>query len=102
MPAHEDARNHLYADAQDDVARRAVGRLVLQTVKSFSESLTTTAWKTVPSTFIVCEQDRAVDPGLQEQLTARSERSYRIAAGHSPFLSVPAQLARLITKDADR
>ncbi|MGV9454453.1 alpha/beta fold hydrolase [Streptomyces sp. NPDC003635] len=102
LPAHEDARNHLYADVRDDVARRAVDRLVPQTVKSFSEPLTTAAWKSVPSTYIVCEQDRAVDPGLQEQLAARSERSYRIAAGHSPFLSLPVELARLITKDAEQ
>ncbi|GGN91238.1 hypothetical protein GCM10011579_087900 [Streptomyces albiflavescens] len=102
LPAHEDPRNHLYADVPDDIAHRAVDRLVLQTVKSFSEPLTTAAWTTVPATYIVCEQDRAVDPGFQQQMAARSERSYRIAASHSPFLSVPAELAQLITKDADR
>jgi pimeloyl-ACP methyl ester carboxylesterase len=102
LPAHEDPGSHLYADVPDDVARQAVDRLVLQTVKSFSEPLTTAAWKAVPAAYIVCEQDRAVDPGFQEQMAARSERSYRIAAGHSPFLSVPEELARLITTDADR
>lgn len=98
----EDARNHLYADVPEGAARRAVERLVLQTVKSFSEPLTTEAWADVPSTYVICEQDRAIDPGLQEQMAARAERSYRMPSGHSPFLSMPAELARLITADADR
>ncbi|MEV0175520.1 alpha/beta hydrolase [Streptomyces sp. NPDC050803] len=102
LPAHEDARNHLYADVPDDIAHKAVDRLVLQTVKSFSEPLTTAAWEGLPSTYIVCEQDRAIDPGLQEQMAARSRQSYRIAAGHSAFLSLPAELARVITEDAAR
>ncbi|WP_037855571.1 alpha/beta fold hydrolase [Streptomyces sp. NRRL S-340] len=100
LKPHEDPRDHLYADAPDDVAQWAAERLVLQSVKSFSEPLTTAAWKTVPSTYIVCERDRAIDPGFQEVMAARAERSYRIPASHSPFLSMPAELARLITADA--
>ncbi|MFE2541667.1 alpha/beta fold hydrolase [Actinacidiphila glaucinigra] len=102
MPAAEDVRNHLYADASDEVAHGAAERLVLQTVKSFSEPLTTVAWQTVPSVFVICDEDRAIDPGFQEQMAARAERSYHLPASHSPFLSMPARLAELITEDAGR
>ncbi|WP_399895780.1 alpha/beta fold hydrolase [Streptomyces sp. BBFR51] len=101
LPAHEDPRTHLYADATEEIASRAAERLVLQTVKSFSEPLTTAAWKTVPSSYVVCERDRAVDPGFQKVMAARSERSYTLPTGHSPFYSAPGELARLITADAD-
>ncbi|MFJ6073996.1 alpha/beta fold hydrolase [Streptomyces sp. NPDC093065] len=101
LPAHEDPRTHLYADATDEVARRAAGRLVLQTVKSFSEPLTQAAWKTVPSSYVVCEQDRAVDPAFQKVMAARAGRTYALPTSHSPFYSVPGRLARLITADAD-
>lgn len=102
LPAHDDPRKHFYADAAPDDAERAAARLVPQTVKSFSEPLTAAAWKTVPSSYIVCEQDQALPPAFQETMAARSERSYRLPSSHSPFLSVPAELARLITADADR
>ncbi|MGW0299213.1 alpha/beta fold hydrolase [Streptomyces anthocyanicus] len=101
LPAHEDPRTHLYADVLDEIATRAADRLVLQTVKSFSEPLTTAAWKTVPSSYVVCEQDRAIDPGFQKVMATRSERSYTLPTGHSPFYSAPGELARLITADAD-
>ncbi|MFE7750335.1 alpha/beta hydrolase [Streptomyces sp. NPDC057428] len=100
LPAHEDPRTHLYADVTDEIASRAADRLVLQTVKSFSEPLTTAAWKTVPSSYVVCEQDRAIDPEFQKVMATRSERSYTLPTGHSPFYSAPGELARLITADA--
>ncbi len=57
------------------------------------------AWKTVPSSYIICEQDEILPPAFQEAMSARSERSYRLSSSHSPFLSMPAVLASLITTD---
>ncbi|WP_055589130.1 alpha/beta fold hydrolase [Peterkaempfera griseoplana] len=99
LPAPGDPVNYFYADANPEDAERAAARLVLQTVKSFSEPLTQVAWQTVPSTYIVCEKDQALPPAFQEAMASRSERSYRLSSSHSPFLSAPAELARLITAD---
>ncbi|MEV8563611.1 hypothetical protein AB0478_46070 [Streptomyces sp. NPDC051917] len=48
----------------------------------------------------LCEQDQALPLAFQEAMAVRSERSYRLPTSHSPFLSAPARLARLITADA--
>ncbi|MFI6360049.1 alpha/beta hydrolase [Streptomyces sp. NPDC050743] len=100
LPANEDPVNYFYADAAPEDAERAAARLVRQTVKSFSEPLTAATWKAVPSSYIMCEQDQALPLAFQEAMAVRSERSYRLPTSHSPFLSAPARLARLITADA--
>ncbi|WP_405883524.1 alpha/beta hydrolase [Streptomyces sp. NBC_01136] len=100
LPANDDPRKYFYGDVPQDDADRAADRLVLQTLKSFNEPLTRAAWKGIPSTYIVCEQDLAIPPAFQEAMAARASRNYRIPAGHSPFLSMPAELARVITSDS--
>ncbi|WP_406177321.1 alpha/beta fold hydrolase [Streptomyces sp. NBC_00996] len=102
LPAPDDPYTYFYADAAQEDADRAAERLVLQTVKSVSEPLTAAAWKTVASSYIVCEKDAVLPPVLQEAMAARADRSYRLPSSHSPFLSMPAELARLITADAHR
>ncbi|MDX3771780.1 alpha/beta hydrolase [Streptomyces sp. NBC_01707] len=102
LPVPAEPSKHLYSGAAAEDADRAAKRLVPQTMKSFSEPLTSTAWKTVSSSYIICEQDEILPPAFQEAMSARSGRSYRLSCGHSPFLSMPAELAGLITTDAGR
>ncbi|MFF1838211.1 alpha/beta fold hydrolase [Streptomyces sp. NPDC058231] len=92
LPVPAEPSKCLYSDAAVEDADRATERLVPQTVKSFSEPLTATAWKTVPSTYIICEQDEILPPAFQEAMSARSDRSYRLSSSHSPFLSMPPPL----------
>ncbi|WP_171116866.1 MULTISPECIES: alpha/beta fold hydrolase [Streptomyces] len=90
-----------YGDVPGPEAEAAAARLVPQSTRSFSDSLTQAGWRAVPSTYVICEHDRALPPRHQEELAARSGAVHRIASGHSPFLSMPAQLAALITEIAD-
>lgn len=99
---YEDARAAFYGDVAPQDAEEATARLVLQTARSFCEPLTAAAWKTVPSTYIVTEQDTALAPEFQEAMAARAERVHRLPSGHSSFLSMPAELAKLVTADAGR
>ncbi|MDX3239106.1 alpha/beta hydrolase [Streptomyces sp. ME03-5709C] len=99
---HKDARSAFYADVAPQDADEATSRLVLQTIKSFCEPVTAAAWKTVPSTYIVTEQDTALVPEFQESMAARAQRTHRLPSGHSSFLSMPVELAALITADAGR
>jgi pimeloyl-ACP methyl ester carboxylesterase len=55
------------------------------------------AWRSIPSTYIVCTQDRAFPPELQREVfAARASEVAELECSHSPFLSQPARLAELL------
>ncbi|MEV0185790.1 alpha/beta fold hydrolase [Streptomyces sp. NPDC050625] len=86
-----------YADVPEEEAARAVRNLVPQSVRSFSERVTQAGWRTIPSTYIICEQDKALPSEEQEKLAARASAVHRLQSSHSPFLSMPSKLAALLT-----
>lgn len=100
LPVPSDAISMFYADVPPERATAAVARLVQQSLRPLTEPLTRAAWRTVPSTYIVCERDRALSPQSQEQVAARSDAVYRLASSHSPFLSTPGELAGLLARIA--
>lgn len=58
--------------------------------------------KKVPKTYIVCEDDRAMPAGAQEDWAGLG--GFRLASidtGHSPFIVGPAKTAQLIKKIVD-
>lgn len=65
---------------------------------SFAETLNFAAWHTVPTTYVIAEQDNAVPVQAQEAMAQRAETVHRLPSGHSPFLSDPAALAAIIKK----
>jgi pimeloyl-ACP methyl ester carboxylesterase len=85
-----------YDDVDPVIARQAVSRLGYLSYAAGLQKLTKVAWETVPSTYVVCESDKAILPSLQEVFAQRAERVHRLNASHSPFLSQPAALAQLI------
>jgi pimeloyl-ACP methyl ester carboxylesterase len=86
-----------YGDVDPAVAEQAVSQLwKYQSFASKSQALTEVAWKTVPSTYIVAESDKAIPVFAQVLWSLRADRVLRINTSHSPFLSRPAELARLI------
>jgi pimeloyl-ACP methyl ester carboxylesterase len=98
IPVPENAETLLYADLSAEEAERAVRHLVPQSLRSCREQVTKAGWRTVPSTYIVCEQDQALPLQDQEKLAARANATHRLASSHSPFLSMPGELASLLTK----
>jgi pimeloyl-ACP methyl ester carboxylesterase len=96
-PPVDGAAEALYGGVTDADADRARARLVPQTVRSFHEELTNAAWKTIPSAYVVCEHDQAIPSALQELMATRALSVHRLPTGHAPFLSMPTELARLIT-----
>ncbi|AOP47780.1 alpha/beta hydrolase [Streptomyces lydicus] len=92
----DDPRTALFGDLPDEQAADAVSRLVTQSRRSFQQRVTRTAWRTVPSTYVLCEDDRALPPALQERMSTRATQVERLNTGHSPFLSAPTELAALL------
>ncbi|MEU1670964.1 alpha/beta fold hydrolase [Streptomyces roseifaciens] len=99
-PPYEDARRILFDDVPEADADRAVARLRPQSVRSFTERVTTAGWRTVPSSYIVCDHDQALEPSRQHELAARADSVHRLPSSHSPFLSMPRQLATLLGRIA--
>jgi pimeloyl-ACP methyl ester carboxylesterase len=96
-PPGEAAIETLYGGVARADAERALARLVPQTVRSFHDHLTSAAWTDIPSDYVVCERDPAIPAAVQESMAARATTVHRLASGHSPFYSMPARLAQLIT-----
>jgi len=54
------------------------------------------AWKTKPSTYVVCSEDRGVHPELQRLMAKRCNESVEWPTAHSPFLNRPDLVADLL------
>jgi pimeloyl-ACP methyl ester carboxylesterase len=53
-------------------------------------------WQRVPSTYLVCAQDRGTPADLQRESAGRAASVVELDAGHHPFLSQPAKVRDLI------
>jgi pimeloyl-ACP methyl ester carboxylesterase len=85
-----------YGDVDAATARQAVSQLGYQSLASMIQEVTEVAWKNIPSTYVICEADKAVTPSHQEMFAQRAEKVQRLNTSHAPFLSQPAALAQLI------
>jgi pimeloyl-ACP methyl ester carboxylesterase len=93
----------LYHDCRPADADAARARLRLQHRRGFAQPLSAAAWESVPSTYAVCAEDRAVDPAAQRWMAARvGSETVEWPTGHSPFLSRPDLVAGLIADVAWR
>jgi pimeloyl-ACP methyl ester carboxylesterase len=86
----------LYGDAPADVAAAAMARIRPVHRLLFRGVPDVIAWRTVPSTYVVCTEDRAVHPDLQRALAARATRSLEWPGGHSPAATRPDAVAELV------
>lgn len=94
--AEERARDLFYADVDPAEAERAQARLRPQAAASFGQPVQAAAWRDVPSTYLVCTEDRCIPPDAQRTWSARASETVELATGHSPFLARPAALADLL------
>lgn len=85
-----------YHDCAPDVAAEAVARLRPMSVAAMGGVPRAVAWRDVPSTYVVCTDDRAIPVALQRSCAARLGEVVELPTSHSPFLSRPDDLARLL------
>ena len=88
-----------FQDAPPAVARWATKRLRPQAYRVLTETTPLTAWPAIESRSIVCRDDRAINPEWV-RLAARERlgiEAIEIGGGHSPFLTRPAELARILS-----
>ena len=54
------------------------------------------AWQQVPSTYLVCAEDRGTPAERQREFAGRAGSVVELDAGHHPFLSQPAAVRDLV------
>ena len=97
LPDRAQAAEVFYGDCDPETASWALERLAPHNAVAFSEPVAQPAWLTIPSTYIVCTQDRAVPPDMQRTVFApRAGHVLELATSHSPFLSQPKLLAETL------
>jgi pimeloyl-ACP methyl ester carboxylesterase len=87
-----------YHDVPAATARWATQRLRPQSYRVLAETTPLTAWPDVERASIVCREDRAINPDWV-RLAARERLgvdAIELGGGHSPFLSRPSELARVL------
>jgi pimeloyl-ACP methyl ester carboxylesterase len=68
---------------------------------AFGATITTAAWKTKPSWFVIASQDRAIPPELERaEAAAMKAISITLSSSHVPMLSHPKEVAEVIEQAA--
>ncbi|MFE7842848.1 alpha/beta fold hydrolase [Streptomyces sp. NPDC057474] len=90
------AAGTLYGDCPEPLATWAVGLLRAQASGCGRGVPERHSWKHAPSTYVVCAQDRAIDPGLQRKMASRCTGAREWQTGHSPFVGQPDLIVELL------
>lgn len=92
------ARQLLFADCDEDTAHSAFDRLRPQAVTPYSKPCPLDDLSATPSTYVVCNEDRLVNPDWSRQVARHRLNAdvIELAGSHSPFLSRPGDLAALL------
>ena len=70
---------------------------------AFGATITTAAWKTKPSWFVIAGNDRAIPPELEKAEAATMKATaITVASSHVAMLSHPKEVAELIEQAADK
>jgi pimeloyl-ACP methyl ester carboxylesterase len=91
---------HFLADCDQAAVEGALARIGRQSAAVFGQSPASVGWPEVPSTAVVCTEDRATAPDRQFEWSKRAAAVVELASGHHPFLSQPSQLAEIIAERA--
>ena len=102
-------RDAFFGDVGTDVADAAIGLLPPDApagIAAGATTLTADGWGSVPRTYVVCARDRALQPAMQRRFIELADAAFpgnpttvhTLESSHSPFLSMPAELAGLILK----
>lgn len=83
-------------DCDPEIQAQAADHLARQSVQMTGQPVGAAAWQQVPSTYLICTQDRGTPPQLQREFARRAGSVVELDAGHHPFLSQPAAVRDLL------
>jgi pimeloyl-ACP methyl ester carboxylesterase len=83
-------------DCDPDTQAQAADKLARQTVHVTVQPVGAAAWQEVPSTYLVCSQDKGTPARLQRDFARKAGTVVELDTGHHPFLSQPAAVQNLL------
>jgi pimeloyl-ACP methyl ester carboxylesterase len=83
-------------DCDAEIQQGALDRTARQSLSVLGAPVGAAAWQQVPSTYLVCADDRGTPAELQRNFAARAGNVVEIDSGHHPFLSQPAAVRDLV------
>ncbi len=83
-------------DCDPEIQRQAAQRTAPQSLAVLEQPVQAAAWQDVPSTYLVCAEDRGTPADLQRRHAGRAGSVVELDSGHHPFLSEPEAVRNLI------
>lgn len=83
-------------DCDPQIQRQAMEKTAQQSLRVIGQPVRSAAWHRVPSTYLVCSQDRGTSARRQREYAGRAGNVVELDAGHHPFLSQPAAVRDLV------
>jgi pimeloyl-ACP methyl ester carboxylesterase len=89
-----------YGDTDPGVAASLVARLRPMAIDATMAAAPAgpPAWQSIPATYVVCTNDRALPVASQRIMAARAEAVVEWPTDHSPFVTRPAAVADLVAR----
>jgi pimeloyl-ACP methyl ester carboxylesterase len=83
-------------DCDPGIQREALEKTARQSLAILEQPVRAAAWQQVPSTYLVCTEDRGTPAERQREFAGRAGTVVELDAGHHPFLSQPAAVRDLV------
>jgi pimeloyl-ACP methyl ester carboxylesterase len=83
-------------DCDPNTQLEAADKLTRQSLHVTAQPVKAAAWKQVPSTYLVCAQDRGTPAVRQREFARKAGAVVELDTGHHPFLSQPGAVQNLV------
>jgi pimeloyl-ACP methyl ester carboxylesterase len=83
-------------DCAPEIQREALGKTARQSLAVLGAPVGAAAWQQVPSTYLLCADDRGTPADRQREFAAKAGNVVELDSGHHPFLSRPAAVRDLV------
>ncbi len=90
-----------YAECPSALAEAAIPRLRPMDPTSTMHPCLGEPWRHVPTTYVICERDGAINSEAQRRMARRAGTVVTLDTDHSPFLSKIPETVRIITDAVD-
>ena len=94
------ANEAFYGDVHPDLAAAAITRLRPMSGARVPDDAGIGAWRSKPSTYVVCTQDQSIEVEAQRAMAGRCDAVEEWDCSHSPMLSKADEVATLLRRAA--